>query len=96
MWAGDCLKGDAPQGSGGRLQDAPLSGQEQLETYSACTKNTSRGGTQMEACRRTVFSSGLVIISPSMTCTVWSCYWLSVFLTISVVDFFFFHLFFIY
>lgn len=74
MWAGDCLKGDAPQGSGGRLQDAPLSGQEQLETYIACMKNTSRGVTQMEACRRNVFSSGLVIISPSMTCTVWSHY----------------------
>lgn len=50
----------------------PLSEKEQLETYIACIK-TPQGETQMEA-RNTVFSCGLAIISPSMTCKEWSLY----------------------
>lgn len=63
-WAGDSLKGNAPQGSR-MLAGCPL-----------LKKNNWRhilpqGETQMEACS-TEFSSGQVIVSPSMTCMVWS------------------------
>lgn len=63
-WAGDRLKGDVPQGSG-MLAGCPfLKKSNWRHTW-------PQGETQMEACS-TEFSSGQVIISPSMTSTVWS------------------------
>lgn len=70
------MGGRLPEGGGtAGEQDAcrmPLSEEEeeQVETHIAARK-TPQGETQMEACRA-VFSSGLLIISPSLMCMVWS------------------------
>lgn len=63
-WRGDALRGSV------MLAGCPPQMKKQLETYIACAK-TPQGETQMDAWS-VVFSSGRVIISPSMTCTVWS------------------------